>query len=52
MFALSGLLADAVTLKWGNQVLAFGANVMVYLILAVAVSFVAESFLGWGCHWG
>src|ERR1051326_931716 len=47
MVTLSGLLADGVSLKWGDQPWVFGANVMVYLILAVVVSGVAESLLGW-----
>jgi uncharacterized membrane protein YeaQ/YmgE (transglycosylase-associated protein family) len=47
MFAHSELLADAVTLKLGDQVWSFGPNSMVYLILAVLAGFVAESFLGW-----
>ena len=47
MVVLSGLLADGVSLKWGDQLWAFGTNVMVYLVLAVVVSVVAESFLGW-----
>jgi len=47
MVVLSGLLADGVSLKWGDQLWAFGTNTMVYLVLAVVVSVVAESFLGW-----
>jgi uncharacterized membrane protein YeaQ/YmgE (transglycosylase-associated protein family) len=47
MVVLSSLLADGVSLKWGDQLWAFGPNVMVYLVLAVVVSVVAESFLGW-----
>lgn len=47
MFALSALLADSVSLKWGDRLWAFGPNSMIYLIVAVVVGFVAESFLGW-----
>jgi len=47
MFAQSSLLADSVSLKWGDQLWAFGPNSMIYLIVAVVVGFVAESFLGW-----
>jgi uncharacterized membrane protein YeaQ/YmgE (transglycosylase-associated protein family) len=47
MVTLGSLLAVGVSLKWGDQPWAFGANVMVYLVLAVVVSGVAESFLGW-----
>lgn len=47
MFALSGLLADAVTLKWDDQMWAFGPTIMVYLIVVVVVGLVTESLLGW-----
>lgn len=47
MSILRVLLADAISVKWGDQLWAFGPNSMVYLIVAVAVSFVAESLLGW-----
>jgi uncharacterized membrane protein YeaQ/YmgE (transglycosylase-associated protein family) len=47
MFLLNGMLADGVTLKLGDQVWSFGLNVIVYLIVAAIVGFVAESLLGW-----
>ena len=47
MSVLSALLAEALAVKWGDQLWAFGPNSMVYLVLAVVVSFVAESILGW-----
>ena len=47
MVALGGLLADGVTLKLGDQLWSFGPNIMVYLIVAVGIGFVAESLLGW-----
>jgi uncharacterized membrane protein YeaQ/YmgE (transglycosylase-associated protein family) len=47
MGVLSALLAEAIAVKWGDQLWAFGFNSMVYLIVAVVVGFVAESILGW-----
>jgi uncharacterized membrane protein YeaQ/YmgE (transglycosylase-associated protein family) len=47
MGMLSALLAEAIAVKWGDQLWAFGLNSMVYLIVAVVVGFVAESILGW-----
>ncbi len=47
MGVLSALLAEAIAVKWGDQLWAFGLNSMVYLIVAVVVGFVAESILGW-----
>ena len=47
MFTLPLILADGVTLKLGDQVWSFGLNVIVYLIVAAIVGFVAESLVGW-----
>jgi uncharacterized membrane protein YeaQ/YmgE (transglycosylase-associated protein family) len=47
MFTRSWLLADGVTLKLGDQVWSFGLNIIVYLIVAAIVGFVAESLVGW-----
>ena len=47
MFLLPVILADGVTLKLGDQVWSFGLNVIVYLIVAAIVGFVAESLVGW-----
>ena len=47
MSVLSALLADAIAVKWGDQLWTFGPNSMVYLVVAVVVGFVAESILDW-----
>ena len=47
MFLFSWMLADGVTLKLGDQVWSFGLNVIVYLIVAAIVGFVAEALVGW-----
>lgn len=47
MGMLSALLAEAIAVKWGDQLWAFGLNSIVYLIVAVVVGFVAESIIGW-----
>src|SRR5690242_21824410 len=47
MVLLPVILADGVTLKLGDQVWSFGLNVIVYLIVAAIVGFVAESLVGW-----
>ncbi len=44
---INWILADGVTLKLGDQVWSFGLNVIVYLIVAAIVGFVAESLVGW-----
>ena len=47
MFTLTWILADGITLKLGDQVWSFGLNVIIYLIVAAIVGFVAESLVGW-----
>ena len=47
MAALSMILADGVTIKMGDHVWSFGLNLIVYLIVAAIVGFVAEAILGW-----
>lgn len=47
MFTLNWMLADGVTLKLGDQIWSFGLNVIVYLIVAAIVGFVASSLVGW-----
>ena len=47
MAALNMILADGVTIKIGEHVWSFGLNVIVYLIVAAIVGFVAEAILGW-----
>ena len=47
MGALSTVLADGITITWGHQVWSFGWNIIVYLLVAAIVGFVAEAILGW-----
>lgn len=47
MFTLSWILADGITLKLGDQIWSFGLNLIVYLIVAAIVGFVASSLMGW-----
>jgi uncharacterized membrane protein YeaQ/YmgE (transglycosylase-associated protein family) len=47
MFTLNWILADGITLKLGDQIWSFGLNVIVYLIVAAIVGFVARSLVGW-----
>lgn len=47
MVVLSMILADGVTIKMGDHVWSFGLNLIVYLIVAALVGFVAEAILGW-----
>jgi len=47
MVVLSMILADGVTLKIGDHVWSFGLNLIVYLLVAALVGFVAEAILGW-----
>ncbi len=47
MAALSMVLADGITLKIGDHVWSFGLNLIVYLIVAALVGFIAEAILGW-----
>lgn len=45
--AFSTVLADGVTIKIGNNVWTLGLNLIVYLIVAAIVGFVAEFIVGW-----
>ena len=47
MATLSMILADGITIKLGDHVWSFGLNLIVYLIVAAIVGFVAEAILGW-----
>jgi uncharacterized membrane protein YeaQ/YmgE (transglycosylase-associated protein family) len=46
MLALQFILADGVTIKLGDNVWTFGLNVLIYLIVAAVVGFVAEALVG------
>src|SRR5947209_16338953 len=52
MLALSLILADGVTIKIGDNVLNFGLNFIVYLIVAAIVGLVAETIVGWRLPFG
>lgn len=47
MVVLNMILADGVTIKIGDHVWSFGLNLIVYLLVAALVGFVAEAILGW-----
>lgn len=47
MVLASMILADGVTIRIGDHVWSFGLNLIVYLIVAAIVGFVAEAILGW-----
>jgi len=47
LLALSTILADGITIKIGNNVWTFGWNLIVYLIVAAIVGFIAEFIVGW-----
>src|SRR5437764_2841462 len=52
MLALTSILADGVTIKIGDNVWTFGLNLIVYLIVAALVGFVAEAIVGWRLPFG
>lgn len=52
MLALSGILADGVTIKLGDNVWSFGWNFIVYLVVAAIVGLVAEFIVGWRLPFG
>lgn len=47
LLSLSTILADGVTIKIGDNVWNFGWNLIVYLIVAAIVGFIAEFIVGW-----
>lgn len=47
MFTLGMLLADGITIRVGDHVWSFGLNLVVYLLVAALVGFIAEAILGW-----
>src|ERR1051326_972097 len=46
MLTLQFILADGVTIKLGDNVWTFGLNLIIYLIVAAVVGFVAEALVG------
>ena len=47
LLALSTIIADGITIKIGDNVWTFGWNLIVYLIIAAIVGFIAEFIVGW-----
>ncbi len=52
MLALTTVLADGITIKIGDNVWTFGLNLIVYLIIAALVGFIAEAIVGWRLPFG
>src|SRR5258708_1546819 len=52
MLAFTTVLADGVTIKIGDNVWTFGLNLIIYLIVAAIVGFVAEAIVGWRLAFG
>lgn len=52
MHTLASLLTRAITVTIGNNSFTFGANVIVYLIVAAVVGLIAETIVGWRLPFG
>ena len=52
MLALSFILADAVTIKIGDNVWTFGLGFLLYLLVAAIIGFIAEAIVGWRLPFG
>ncbi len=52
MLAFTTVLADGVTIKIGDNVWTFGLNLIIYLIVAAIIGFVAEAIVGWRLPFG
>src|SRR6202171_3289113 len=52
MLFLASLLTRAVTVTIGDNSFTFGANVIVYLIVAAVVGLLAETLVGWRLPFG
>ena len=52
MHILSSLLSHAITVTIGGTSFTFGANVIVYLIVAAIVGLIAETIVGWRLPFG
>lgn len=52
MHLLASLLTRAITVTIGNNSFTFGANVIVYLIVAAVVGLIAETIVGWRLPFG
>ncbi len=47
MLASLFVLADGVTIKFGDNVWSFGLNFILYLVIAAVVGLIAEYIVGW-----
>ena len=47
MFAHALVLADGVTIQFGHNTWSFGLNVILYLVIAAIIGFLAEFIVGW-----
>jgi uncharacterized membrane protein YeaQ/YmgE (transglycosylase-associated protein family) len=47
MLASLFVLADGVTIKFGDNVWTFGLNLILYLVIAAVVGLIAEYIVGW-----
>lgn len=52
MHTLAFVLASGITIQIGNNVWTFGTNLIVYLIIAAIVGFLAEFLVGWRLPFG
>lgn len=52
MHTLAFVLASGITIQIGNNVWNFGTNLIVYLIIAAIVGFLAEFLVGWRLPFG
>lgn len=52
MHLLASLLTHAITVTIGNESFTFGANVIVYLVVAAIVGLLAETLVGWRLPFG
>jgi uncharacterized membrane protein YeaQ/YmgE (transglycosylase-associated protein family) len=52
MHILGLVLADGVTIKIGSNSWTFGTNLIVYLIIAAIIGFLAEFIVGWRLPFG
>ena len=52
MLASYLILADGITIQLGSHVWTIGTDLIVYLIVAAIVGFVAESIIGWRLPFG
>jgi len=52
MHTLAFVLGSGITIQIGNNIWTFGSNLIVYLIIAAIVGFLAEFLVGWRLPFG